>query len=159
MLPYSCNSGWSVSPSARWGNSVLCCVLSPMSLAQCSATPLLFLTLPPLSGSLASCPTSPTPFPEVGLAFYPVPSVVDYNSLSMFFSFVGGGYFNLPTICSELCWGRACVMCGGHLLGLQLYASSFETGCWGEMAGSFSQGRCLLGLGSARRGVGRLSMG
>jgi hypothetical protein len=36
-----------------------------------------------------------------------------------------------------------------YLLGLQIYAGSFETGQQGEMVCCFSQGRHLLGLGSA----------
>jgi hypothetical protein len=49
-------------------------------------------------------------------------------------------------------------MCGAHLLGLQIYTGSFETGQLVEMVGSFSESRCLLGLGSARQGISRLSM-
>jgi hypothetical protein len=51
------------------------------------------------------------------------------------------------------------VVCGSHLLGLQFYADSFETRPHGEMMGGFFPGRCLLGLDSARQGVGRLSIG
>jgi hypothetical protein len=48
---------------------------------------------------------------------------------------------------------------GAHLLGLQVYACSFENGQPRERAGSFSQGRYLKGLDSALWVVCRLSMG
>jgi hypothetical protein len=68
----------------------------------------------------------------------------------MFFSFPGA-------ICSQAAldyvvgWGREHVVYGTHLLGSQV---SFETGQQGEMAVGFSQGRGLLGLGSALLGIG-----
>jgi hypothetical protein len=46
-----------------------------------------------------------------------------------------------------------------HLLGLQVYTGSFETGQWGEIARHFSKYGHLVGLGSARRSVSRLSTG
>jgi hypothetical protein len=55
--------------------------------------------------------------------------------------------------------GGACVVHGTHLLCLKIYQTALKLGWQGEMVGSFSQGRCSLGLGSAWRGVGRLSMG
>jgi hypothetical protein len=39
-LPYYCNSVWSVTPAARWSNSVLSTILSPTRLAQQSTTAL-----------------------------------------------------------------------------------------------------------------------
>jgi hypothetical protein len=36
--------------------------------------------------------------------------------------------------------------------------ASLKPGQWGEMVGSFSQSRDLLGLGSAQQGIARLSM-
>jgi hypothetical protein len=54
---------------------------------------------------------------------------------------------------------RLHVVCVTHLLGLQIYIGSFETGQQGEMAGGFSQDKHLLGLGSAHQGIGRLSTG
>jgi hypothetical protein len=46
-----------------------------------------------------------------------------------------------------------------QLLGLHIYAGSFETSQRGEMVCHFSEGRYLLGSGSAWWGVGRLSTG
>jgi hypothetical protein len=79
----------------------------------------------------------------------------------MFFSFVSGRGFNLPTSCTVLCLEEEelHVVQGNHLLGLQIYAGSFETGLQGEMACCSFQGRHLLGLGSSQRAVGSLSMG
>jgi hypothetical protein len=108
----------------------------------------------------------PSLFSKAGSMFHPAQlSVVDYNSLSMFFSFVGG-----ITICPRAMldyvpgggvgwrWWQG-VWCMDHLLGLHIYADRFEIGWWGEIVGGFSQGRCLLGLGSTWQGTGRLSMG
>jgi hypothetical protein len=50
-------------------------------------------------------------------------------------------------------------MCVAHLLGLQIYAGTFETSCQGEMVCHFSQGRHLLGLGSVWQGISGLPMG
>jgi hypothetical protein len=76
----------------------------------------------------------------------------------------------------QLCWGwgsicpgivldyaprgwlvELCVVHVVHLLGLQVYAGSFETGWWAEMVCCFSQGRHFLGLGSVWQGIGRVS--
>jgi hypothetical protein len=113
-----------------------------LSPQPCSQT--LFLTLSLLTEGLAPCPT-----PVLG-GWFSVPaspplSAVDYNSLSVFFNFVRVG-FNLFTSYAELCslscgWGSH-VVCDIHLLGLQIYASSFESGQQAEMAGSFSHCRC-----------------
>jgi hypothetical protein len=73
---------------------------------------------------------APLLFSEVGSLFHPTTtpvSVVDYNSLSIVFSFVQGRVQSVH----ELCWimfhvGRGeCVLCGAHMLGLQIY-----TGNW-----------------------------
>jgi hypothetical protein len=57
-------------------------------------------------------------------------------------------------------WVReSCVVHVAHLLHLQVYPGSFETGWWGEMVCCFSEGRHFLGLGLVLWGVGRLSMG
>jgi hypothetical protein len=55
--------------------------------------------------------------------------------------------------------GELPVVNGAHHLGLQIYAGRFETIWWVEMAWHFSQGKLLLGLGSAWCGVSRLSTG
>jgi hypothetical protein len=53
VLPFSCNSVWSASPSARWGNSVLNTALCPMrSALGCTTYPAWgggLVTSPPLS--------------------------------------------------------------------------------------------------------------
>jgi hypothetical protein len=51
------------------------------------------------------------------------------------------------------------VVCDTCLLDLQIYAGRFETSQQGEMVDSSSQGRHLLGVGSAQWGVGRLPIG
>jgi hypothetical protein len=67
---------------------------------------------------------------------------------------------NLPQAALDcVTGGKGCVVCGIHLLSLQIYVGSFETGQQGEMVGGFSQSRCLLRLCSAQQGTGRLSMG
>jgi hypothetical protein len=38
---------------------------------------------------------------------------------------------------------------GAHLLSLQIYTGSFETGWQDEKVGGFAQVRCSLGLGSS----------
>jgi hypothetical protein len=45
-----------------------------------------------------------------------------------------------------------------HLLILQVNTGSFETGQWGEIVYSFSQGRHSLELGSVWNGIGMFSM-
>jgi hypothetical protein len=80
----------------------------------------------------------------------------------MFLSFVWEGSIfpgpELDYVLGEYV-GESCVVHGAHLLGLQNYAGSFAIGQWGEMAGGFSQGRHLQGLGLAQRSIGRLSHG
>jgi hypothetical protein len=52
------------------------------------------------------------------------------------------------------------VVCGIHLLGLQIYSCSFESSQQEEMVVHwFSQGRLFLELGSAQWVIGRLSGG
>jgi hypothetical protein len=97
-------------------------VASPCS--QC-----LFHTPPSLSESSAPCHT---PFLR-GLFSSPLPplSVVDYNSLFLFLSFVQGWGLNLLRGCARLCFQAVGggVTCGAwsSLLGQQIYAGSFET--------------------------------
>jgi hypothetical protein len=86
--------------------------------------------------------------------------VVDYNLLFMFFSFVWG--WGVPSAHNPavLGWvGELCVVLVAHLFLLQVYTDSFETSQWGEMPCCFSQGRPLLGQGSAQQGIGSLSTG
>jgi hypothetical protein len=79
--------------------------------------------------------------------------VVDYNSLILFLSFVQGGGLISPGAALGYIpsgWVEELHMVHvAHLLRLQIYAGSFETSQWGEMVCCFSQGRHLLGLGSA----------
>jgi hypothetical protein len=82
----------------------------------------------------------------------------------MLFSFVQGGRGSVCPGAALLYvpreWvGESHLVFVAHLLGLQIYKGSFETGQQGEMAFNFSQGRHLLGLDSVQWGVGRLSMG
>jgi hypothetical protein len=59
VLPYSCNSGWSAPPPARWESSVLSITLSPKRLAQWSTiAPLCEFGLLPHSHSQTLCLTS-----------------------------------------------------------------------------------------------------
>jgi hypothetical protein len=77
----------------------------------------------------------------------------------MFLSFAQG---DLPTSYAGLCLdgGAGITVVGGcHLLDLQIYTGSFEIGHQEEKVGGFSQGRHLLGLGSACQDTGRLSTG
>jgi hypothetical protein len=105
-------------------------------------------------------------FSEAGSVFYPIPTVGGrlQNTVYAFLFCLGVGGIQsvqgLSWIMFPGGWvGESLVMCGSHLLGLQIYVSSFETGLWGEMACCFSQDRHSLGLGSAWRGISRLSTG
>jgi hypothetical protein len=107
------------------------------ALSACSSPCLhslrIWLLAPPCSPRLVQC-SSPHPL-----------SVVDYNSLCMFLSFVvcvgssicpGAALEYVPTG-----WmGESCVVCSTHLLGLQTYIGSFEICWWGETVCHFSQG-------------------
>jgi hypothetical protein len=96
VLPYYCNSIWSVPPPARWGHSVLSTTVSPTRLAQESPTfPLwdvglspqshcqpLGFTMPLLTGS--SAPLGGwLSTPLLLSAFVPYPAFVhsEFNSL------------------------------------------------------------------------------
>jgi hypothetical protein len=54
--------------------------------------------------------------------------------------------------------GESHVVHVAHLLGLQVYKGSFETGQQGEMVCHFSQDRHFLGLDSVQWGIERLSI-
>jgi hypothetical protein len=86
--------------------------------------------------------------------------MLDYNSLSMLFSFVWVGVQSAQGMFLDYVSGgwvrESCVVCVAHLLGLKVYAGSFETGQQGEMVCHFSQGRHLLGLGTVQCGICRL---
>jgi hypothetical protein len=93
-------------------------------LAFCSIPALiLFLFLPSFTKSLAPCPT---PFLGASLVFYPNPavhlSVLDYNSLFILFSFVGGRGTIFPGTALDYVpgglLGESCVVLFAHLLGL-----------------------------------------
>jgi hypothetical protein len=64
-----------------------------------------------------------------------------------------------PRVALNYVLGESRVVHIALLLGLQVYAGSFEAGRRGEMACWFFQGRCLLGLGSVWCSIGKLSMG
>jgi hypothetical protein len=146
VLPYSCNSVWSAPPPARWGNSVLSTALSLRKLAQQFSIPLLWeadllhhcsqilLPVPPslveIFGSLLH-PCSPR---LVQCSTPPPLSVVDYNSLFMFLSFVQGGSICPGAVLDYVpgdgwespvwCLLLTCWVC--------IYTDSFEIGWWGE---------------------------
>jgi hypothetical protein len=130
-----------------------------LSLHHCSQPLLLFLPL--FTESWVPCPT----FILWGrFRVPPHPQWQCYITIHcLCFSVLLGVGFNLPRGCTELhSWGvgrGVCVVHFAHLLGLQVYAGSLETGQQGEMVYRFSQGRHFLGLGSVWRGIERLSTG
>jgi hypothetical protein len=74
---------------------------------------------------------------------------------------MGGSIFPEATLdyVPRGCIGESHVVQIAHLLGLQIYTGSFETGWQREMVCHFSQGRHSLGLGSVQWGIGWLSTG
>jgi hypothetical protein len=80
-----------------------------------------FSSLPhPILQGWFSVPTHPT-----------VSDRLQFTVYLLQFCFGRGGECNLLTSCAGLCSpgaGGACVVCDIHLLGLQIYAGSFETG-------------------------------
>jgi hypothetical protein len=174
VLPYSCNSGCSAPPPARWGNSVLNSALRPMRLTQWSTMALLlggWLVTPPLLSAFVtfhvfvhwelsklSHPCSPgqvqhstPPHFSVRLQF------IDYA----FHFCLGEGVQSAKGAVWVYVPGRVSrgVMSGVWCssVGSAGLHRFFETDWQGEIVCCFSQGRHFLGLGSAQLDTGRLS--
>jgi hypothetical protein len=106
---------------------------------------------------------APSLFSRTDSVFHPTPTVSVRLQFAVYaFQFCCVCRFNLPRGCAGLCswvWvGELRVVHIAHLLGLQFYAGSFETGQQRKIVCCFSQDRQFLGLGSVRWGIGRLSM-
>jgi hypothetical protein len=113
----------------------------------------LFLALPLHAESLAPCPT-----PILWGLFSAPPHPVSVRlQLIVYISQFCSGRFNLSGGCPRAGRG-SCNGAGAHLLGLQIYADSFENG-WLWRNGVLLFSRYLLGLGSAWQGIGKLSIG